>query len=217
MARGSAKKNRANKKHARAQRQRTRTRRTDRILTLVPDAPEPTPTFSAFRAPLPTRPRRTGPLTPTEHAAARAALASAALRLPISAWTWNGSTAQLADGTLLIHNPSPDRTFTAHIACHHGSIHGWPIRTAHDLKAARAITRACERHHAHNTPADNGLSYDWDKAIQRGITASHRVTEGVATARTATTDTQPLSVDEIGAHIAAQLATADTPKEHPQP
>lgn len=206
---------RTKKKKAARNRQDSRTR-TTRTLTLVPPTPEP-PAFAAFRAPLPPRPHRTGPLKPSEQAAARAALDSAALRLPISAWAWNGSTAQLGDGTLLIHNPGPDRTFTAHIACHHGSIHGWPIRTEHDLKAARAITRACERRHAHNTPADNGLSYDWDKAIQRGITPSHRVTEGIATARTVNTDTQPMSVDEIGAHIAAQLATADTAKEQPQP
>jgi hypothetical protein len=168
----------------------------------------------------PLKPRRklfVGPMGPSEQAAIRAALDSARLRLPVPVRSWNGSQAQLADGTLLIHNPGPDRTFTAHIACRRGAIHGYPITNDTELRTARALTHACERRHTANTPApdNDDIEHDWHKALDHGIRHTSRLAEGIATARKATTDTQPMSLDEIGTHIAEQLADAEEPKEHP--
>lgn len=179
------------------------------------------PTIVDHRDALPVHRRpTTGPLGANEQAAVRAALDTARTRLPIPVRTWNGSTAQLADGTLLTHNPGPDRTFTAHIACRHGAIHGWPINTHTDLQEARALTHACERKHAANTLSDNGLPYDWNKALHHGIQPTTRLAEGLITAKKATTATQELSADAIAAGLAARTAApADDhqPKEHPQP
>jgi hypothetical protein len=157
-----------------------------------------------------------GPMGSTEQAAIRAALDSARIALPVPVSSWTGSTANLADGLILTHNPGPDRYFTAHIACPHGAIHGWPISSHADLRRARAITRACGSRHAANMPGDDGTELDWDKATTYG-TRHNRVTEGVQTARKANADTQPLSESEIAAHIAQQLADTETPKGHPQP
>lgn len=196
------------------------------VLTVVTNTPGPQPAETPVQTrpnPFGTLKRRrlfVGPMGAHEQAAIRAALASAHLRLPIPVRTWNGSQAQLADGTLLIHNPGPDRAFTAHIACRTGSIHGYPITSADDLKTARALTKGCERRHTSKTPSGDGTELDWHKAIAHGIQPTTRLAEGLTTARKAVADTQPLSVDEIGQHIADQLAErADTEdaKEHPQP
>lgn len=185
------------------------------------DDPQPT-TIVDLRHPL--KPRRrlfVGPMGPNEQAAIRAALAAAANRLPIPVSTWNGSTAQLADGTLLIHNPGPDRTFTAHIACPHGAIHGYPITTHTDLQDARTLTHACERDH---TPHIDDTGLDWDKAITRGIypapapkpPAVLQLREGVRRANAAAADTQPLSLKDIADGVTARAAAdTETPKEHP--
>lgn len=202
----------------RAPRKRT-AKKTTPALTLV----QPTGKDTGTATQVDTRPRLAvrrrpfvGPMGPNEQAAIRAALDSAALRLPVPVRTWNGSTANLTDGTLLIHNPSPDRVFTAHIACRRGSIHGYPITSADDLKTARAVTRACERRHTDNTPADDGAELNWHKALGHGIQPTSRLGEGLQAVKKTVADTQPLSTDEIAAHIAEQLA-ADQPKEHPQP
>lgn len=162
-----------------------------------------------------------GPMGAHEQAAVRAALAAAHLALPVPVRAWNGSTAHLGDGTILIHNPGPDRTFTAHIACRHGAIHGWPITSATDLREARGLTKACERRHSTNTPADDGAELDWDKAVHHGIKPTSRLGEGLKAAKKATADTQPLSQQEIAEGLAQRAAetAADTeePKEHPEP
>jgi hypothetical protein len=165
-----AKKTAAKKTAARAPRARTprKTTAAAPALSLVKDSapngtapPKPTTTLVDLRHPLPVRRRLfVGPMGATEQAAVRAALAAASARLPIPVRTWNGSTAQLADGTLLIHNPGPDRLFTAHIACRHGAIHGTPISSLRDLGEARALTHACERPHG-------------------GVNANQAITEGV--------------------------------------
>ena len=179
----------------------------------------PGPTLVALHPPVNVRPRHfVGPRGAQEQAAVRAALASAHLRLPISVRAWNGSTAQLADGTLLIHNPSPDRAFTAHIACRHGAIHGWPITSLADLREARGLTHACERRHTANTPSDDGIELDWDKAITHGIKPTSRLGEGLTTAKKSAADTQPLSQQDIAEGLTARTAAdTDQPKEHPQP
>jgi hypothetical protein len=182
-------------------------------------ATSPVTVVNLYKPPPVRRKLFTGPMGAHEQAAIRAALASAGLRLPIPVRTWNGSEAQLADGVLLIHNPGPDRTFTAHIACRHGAIHGWPITSHTDLREARALTHACER--PHTTPEDGGP--DWDKAINHGVTR-HRPTqtgvivqlrEGARRAHALHDDTEPLN---LTAGL-AERATADDDqaKEHPQP
>lgn len=176
------------------------------------DDPQPTATIVDHRPPLTVRRRLfVGPMGANEQAAVRAALATATTRLPIPVRSWNGSTARLADGTLITHNPGPDRTYTAHIACRHGAIHGYPIHTDTDLREARALTHACERPHG-------GINAD--QAINHGVTTTPptispvlELSEGIR--RTATT--QPLSVDDIAAGLAARTADTETPKEHPEP
>lgn len=169
-----------------------------------------------------------GPMGPNEQAAIRAALDSARLRLPVTVRTWNGSQALLADGTLLIHNPGPDRVFTAHVACPHGAIHGWPINSHTDLREARAVTRACGRPHTAPTadPDDIHIEHDWDKAITRGVLPTARpkppavqsLREGVRRAEATKADTQPLDLNDIAEGLAERAAADhDQPKEHPQP
>jgi len=163
-----------------------------------------------------------GPMGVNEQAAIRAALAAASLLLPIPVRTWNGSQAHLADGTLLIHNPSDDRTFTAHIACRHGAIHGYPITSHTDLREARALTHACERPHT----TKDGAGLDWDNAINHGVTPTRtpktgvvvQLREGVRRTHALHDDTEPLPLTDITAGL-AERATADTDqaKEHPQP
>ncbi len=168
-------------------------------------------TIVDLRKPLPPRPRHlTGPMGPNEQAAIRAALATAATRLPIPVRTWNGSTANLTDGTILTHNPGPDRVFTAHIACPHGAIHGWPITTHTDLREARALTRICTRPHG---------THDADTAITHGVrptpapkpSAVLQLREGIHRAHAATADTQPLNTQDIADGLNARAA--DTAKE----
>lgn len=207
----------------RAPRTRTPRKTTAPALSLVKDQPpqdqpEPAATIVDFRHPLKVRRRLfVGPMGPGEQAAIRAALDSARLQLPIPVRTWNGSQAQLADGTLLIHNPGPDRVFTAHIACRRGAIHGYPITSHQDLKAARAITHACERRHTANTPGDDGLEYDWHKAAGHGAQPTNRLSDGLKAAKKAAADTQPLSKQDIADGLAARAADTETPKGHPEP
>jgi hypothetical protein len=185
-------------------------------LALVKTDPTPDDTVVDTRTPLTARRRLfVGPMGASEQAAVRAALAAAHNRLPIPVRAWNGSTANLTDGTLLIHNPGDDRTFTAHIACRHGAVHGWPITTHQDLREARALTHACERRHATNTTGDNGIEYDWTKAVQHGIQPTTRLGEGLKTAKKATADTQSLNTDDIAAGLAARAIDTEQPKEHP--
>ncbi|MFE9812356.1 hypothetical protein [Streptomyces sp. NPDC005548] len=180
-------------------------------------------TLVDLRYKLPVRRRLfVGPMGATEQAAVRAALASAAARLPIPVRTWNGSTAHLTDGTLVIHNPGPDRRFTAHIACRHGAIHGWPIHTERDLRTARALTHACER--PHTAPADDS-NLNYDHAISLGVgpipqpkpSVVLALREGVHRAKATQAETQPLSLAEIADGVANRTPDTDTAKEHPQP
>lgn len=192
-------------------------------LSLVKPNNTPRPRLSLVKNPAPTRPTDlplrprpiVGPLGINEQAAVRAALAAAATRLPVPVRAWNGSTAQLADGVLLIHNPGPDRVFTAHVACRHGAVHGYPIRNLHDLREARALTHACETNHT--------VDGDWDQAITHGVRPLNtsavkvsRLADALTTAKKAAADTQPMNTAQIAAGL-AQRADNDTPKEHPQP
>ncbi|MFD5848335.1 hypothetical protein [Streptomyces chartreusis] len=208
----------------RTPRKRTPRKATAPALSLVKDTPE---TLVDLRKPLPVRRRLfVGPMGPNEQAAIRAALDSARLLLPITVRTWNGSQALLADGTLLIHNPGPDRFFTAHVACPHGAIHGWPINSHTDLREARGVTRTCVHPHADPTadPDDIQIEHHWDKAITRGVLPASRpkppavqfLREGVRRAEAAKADTQSLDLNDIAEGLAARAA-AEQPKEHPQP
>lgn len=178
-----------------------------------------------LRHPLKTRRRLfAGPWGPTEQAAIRAALDSARLRLPVPVSTWNGSTAQLADGTLLIHNPGPDRYFTAHIACPHGAIHGWPITTYRDLAVARGQAAECDTTHAEPSQDPDGIEteLDWHTAITRGVapvaqpkpSAVFQLREGVRRAEAAKADTQPLQQERALADTLAHSSNA-TDETHP--
>ena len=86
-------------------------------------APVNQATVVDLRRPLPVRRKVfVGPLGVVEQAAIRAALASAAARLPVPVSAWTGPRAQLADGTILTHTPAHapsdlTPTFTAAIRC----------------------------------------------------------------------------------------------------
>jgi hypothetical protein len=178
-------------------------RKTPATKTNAPAAErKPAPVILAKRPKLAVRRRLfVGPHGPHEQAAIRAALAAAATRLPIPVRTWNGSTARLADGVLIIHNPGHDRAFTAHIACPHGAIHGWPINTHDDLRGARTATRECTTPHG---------GYNADQAIREGVTTTvpSRPVFQLQQIAKCTADTQPLALADI---------EATTAKEHPQP
>lgn len=162
-----------------------------------------------LRHPLPTRTRRiVGPLGATEQAAVRAALASAMLQLPIPVTTWHGPTAELQDGTRITHTdprppafttPTNPPQFTVHIPCLNGATHEHHVRSAPDLAEARAATRTCTIRHGMKT------------------TAVLPLREGIHRATSATAKTQPMSRDEIAAGLNSRAASAEQPKEHPQP
>jgi hypothetical protein len=160
--------------------------------------PETTPTTVDLRRPLPVRRKVfVGPMGITEQAAIRAALASAAARLPIPVTAWHGPTAHLADGTTLTHTPAHATTdqqsaFHATIRCPHGAIHAHTIHTADDLTQARQLTAQCQQRTT--SPAPNP--------------AVRALGDALARARAAATDTQPIPVVH---------ADCDQAKEHPQP
>lgn len=166
--------------------------------------PKTTPvnTVIDLRKPLPVRRRVfVGPMGATEQAAIRAALASAAARLPVPVRTWHGPTAHLKDGTVLTHTPAhattdQQPTFHAAIRCPHGAIHAYTIHTALELDRARQITALCDQRTdtAPTSPAPNPAVRALGDALTR--------------ARTAAADTQPIPVIN---------ADQETPKEHPQP
>lgn len=162
------------------------------------------------RRPLPVRRKVfVGPMGVTEQAAIRAALASAAARLPVPVSAWTGPRAELADGTVLTHTPphattDQQPTFIATIRCPHGAVHAHIIHTAQELHRARILTIQCEQR--------------TDKA-PGGPTPNPSVRalgDGLTRAKTATAETQPLTEAEIAAGLAAR-ADNDQPKEHPQP
>lgn len=174
-----------------------------------------TGTVVAFRTPLKTRRQTaTGPYTTDQLTEARAALASAmaALPIPVLAWTVptqntsRRATAHLADDTVITHVADRAPVFTADIPCRHGATHHTTIRTATELTTARLAAANCKVQHATD---------GWHQAITEGVHTPKvsPLHDGLKKAHAATTDTQPLSTDEIAAHITA-TATA---KEHPQP
>jgi hypothetical protein len=171
-------------------------------------APVNNGTVVDFRRPLPVRRKVfVGPMGVTEQAAIRAALASAAARLPVPVSAWTGPHAQLADGTVLTHTPphaTTDRTPTFHAAirCPHGAVHAYTIHTAQDLHRARILTIQCDQRtdKAPGDPTPNPSV----RALGDGLTR----------ARTATAETQPLKQADLPA---ARPADDETPKEHPEP
>lgn len=190
--------------------------------------PDDRATVVDLRHPLPTRRRNfTGPHTPAQLTEARAALASAMARLPIPSILWltqpdGRAAARLTDGTFLIHTHHRAPEFTAYLHCPTGGLHTELVTNAADLTAARAVTGCCNRRHDDTDPAAG--TYDWHKAITVGVqtivpTRLSPLTAGLQAAKKTTADTQPLSTDEIAAHIAEQLAADgnETTKEHPQP
>jgi hypothetical protein len=163
----------------------------------------PVNTVVDLRRPLPVRRRVfVGPMGAVEQAAIRAALASAAARLPVPVRAWNGPVAHLQDGTVLTHTPahaptSQTPTFTAAIRCPHGAVHAHTIHTAQELHRARILTVQCNQRTdtAPKTPAPNP--------------AVRALGDGLTRAKSATAETQPIP--------AIQAADAEKPKEHPQP
>ncbi|MFJ4473301.1 hypothetical protein ACIP2X_38205 [Streptomyces sp. NPDC089424] len=181
----------------------------------------PAPTLVDLRPPLRIRRRVfVGPHKPTELAAIRAALASAAARLPIPVRAWNGPTAHLHDGTTLTHTPAYATTdqppqFIAHIPCPHGATHEYLIRSARDLAGARAVTSLCQVSHG-SPDQDTAIRHGAPAVAQPKPPAAFQLREGVRRAQALHDDTEPLNRDDIDAGLTARADT-DSPKEHPQP
>lgn len=191
-------------------------------LSLVKDTPQ---TTVDLRKPLKVRRRRfVGEHTSAQIVEARAVLASAMARLPIPSLLWLAQTdgraaATLADGTRLVHTHERAPEFTALVRCPTGGLHAELVTSDQDLRAARAVTATCNRRHDGTDPAAGG--YDWHKAATLGVqtvvpSRLSPLNAGLQTAKKANADTQSMSLDEIGAHIADQLAD-EQPKEHLQP
>lgn len=216
---------------ARPARKRTAARKTTApdgpALSLVKEKPAPAATVVDLRDPFPVRRRHfVGEHTRAQIIEARAALASATARLPIPSILWlaqidGRAAARLADGTHLIHTHERAPEFTAILRCPTGGLHTELVTNERDLRAARTITATCARRHDDTDPGAGG--YDWHKAATLGVqklipARLSPLNVGLQAAKKATADTQPLSLDEIGAHIAQQLAAdTDETKEHPQP
>ncbi|WP_399559396.1 hypothetical protein [Streptomyces chartreusis] len=199
-------------------RKRAPRKTTTAALALVKDD---TATVVDLRHPLPVRRRHfVGTHTKPQIIEARAALASAMAALPVPHILWlaqpdGRAAARLTDGTHLIHTHQRAPEFTALLRCPTGGLHAEHVTNTADLTAARAVTATCTRRHDDTDPAAGG--YDWHKAITLGVqkitpTRLSPLNAGLKTAKKATEDTQSMSLDEIGAHIADQLA-ADTSKE----
>jgi hypothetical protein len=173
--------------------------------------PVNTDTVVDFRRPLPVRRKVfVGPMGVTEQAAIRAALASAAARLPVPVSAWTGPRAELPDGTVLTHTPphaTTDRqpTFIATIRCPHGAVHAHTIHTAQELHRARILTIQCDQR-TDKVPGDPTPN-----------PSVRALGDGLTRAKTATAETQPLNQTEITAGLEARAADTETAKEHPQP
>ncbi|MFG2276735.1 hypothetical protein ACGFNY_44130 [Streptomyces chartreusis] len=202
-------------------RKRTPRKTTATGLALVKDTPQ---TVVDLRKPLQIRRRYfVGEHTSAQIVEARAVLASAMARLPIPSLLWlaqidGRAAAVLADGTRLVHTHERAPEFTAILRCPTGGLHAELVTSDQDLRAARAVTATCNRRHDDTDPAAG--TYDWHKAATLGVqklipARLSPLNAGLQTAKKATEDTQSMSLDEIGAHIADQLA-ADQPKEHPR-
>ena len=211
---------------ARPARKRTPRKTATPALSLVKEQPD-TATVVDLRRPLQTRRRDfVGPHTPAQLAEARATLAAAMAQLPVPSLLWltqidGHAAARLADGTHLIHTHERAPEFTALVRCPTGGLHTELVTNPADLKAARAVTATCNRRHDDTDPSAG--TYDWHKAVTLGVqtvvpTRLSPLNAGLQTAKKANADTQSMSLDEIGAHIAEQLAAeTEQTKEHPQP
>jgi hypothetical protein len=170
----------------------------------------PVNTVVDLRRPLPVRRKVfVGPMGVTEQAAIRAALASAAARLPVPVSAWTGPRAELADGTVLTHTPphattNQQPTFIATIRCPHGAVHAHTIHTAQELHRARILTIQCDQR------TDKAPGHPTPNPSVRALG------DGLTRAKTATAETQPLNQAEITAGLEARADT-ETPKGHPEP
>jgi hypothetical protein len=100
-------------------------------------------------------------------------------------------------GARIDHTPTADAPFHAHTPCKNGGIHYDPIHSPQDLHTAEQAAAACTDRH--------------------GAPAALTLGAGLKRAKDITADTQSMSLDEIGDHIAQQIADQDKPKEHPEP
>ncbi len=139
------------------------------------------------------------------------------------------ATRLLTDGYL--HYTHPTRTLTWRATCRMGALHTYLLDSPATAARARVQAASCEELHADlstvqpltgNELEALGLlqTPTWARPdlIGDDFTDTKPIpAEPVHRAAKSATDTQPLSCDEIAAHIAQQLADQDTAKEHPQP
>lgn len=160
----------------------------------------------------------------------------------ITAWTDHGdgtATRALTDGTL--HYTQNTRTLTWQATCRMGAVHTYRLDSPSTAAAARTLAATCEQLHAdlttirpltrdelaalglHTGPTwarPDLLGDDITETIPIPLPAQRDRALGdqLAHSRTGVADTQPLSADDIAAHIAEQLAADnETIKEHPEP
>lgn len=125
-------------------------------------------------------------------------------------------------GARLDHTPEQDAPFHALTPCPHGHIHRHPCRTPGDLTQAQQTAKDCTEH---AEPGRSGTQVNI--AITR-VTSSAPVPAPSVTSiprplgdqlthsTTDTTDTQPLSAQEIADTLTAR-ADHEQPKGHPEP
>lgn len=107
------------------------------------------------------------------------------------------ATITFPTGARIDHTPTADAPFHAHTPCKNGGIHYDPIHSPQDLHATAQAAASCTDRH--------------------GAPAALALGAGLKRAKDTTADTQSMSTEEIGDHIAQQLADQDKPKEHPEP
>ncbi|MFF7335377.1 hypothetical protein [Streptomyces sp. NPDC008150] len=207
-----------------ATRTRTAKKTTAKKTTAKPSAKPADPTRPRvdLRHPLPTR-TPVGTLTLSEQAACRAAMAAVSIGIPVPVRLWRGPTA-VVDGTTITHlYPHTTRPeFTVQARCPHGGPHTATVRTARQWHTVIRRTATCTQQHTQ--PVD---AMDWPttgiRPADARVTGPVPLQDGLAKARAATAETQPLSTADIAAGLNARRPgwarpdDTDTAKEHPAP
>jgi hypothetical protein len=189
---------------------------------------------------LPTRTARW--MTDTQGYATLAARIAGITTPSIRAWRDhrdNTATRRLSDGSVL-HYDHTTRTLTWQATCPMGATHEYVLDRPSTAAAARVHADRCNTAHTDLTQvprltadelADLGILHTptWARPDLLGepdtqsipVTLPDREPRALADqltrSDTSTTDTQPLSTQDIADGLAARIADTETPKEHPEP
>jgi len=149
------------------------------------------------------------------------------------------ATRALRDGSHLHYNQAT-RTLTWQALCPMGATHEYELASPSTAAAARVHADRCRTPHF-DTSTITPLTADelealgilhtptWARPALPGEPATESIpvplpdrqpralADALTRSHASTTDTQPLTADEITAGLAARAADTETPKEHPQP